>query len=149
MPQRKNIRLKHYDYSKEGIYFITICTENRRQTFGKIIESGKMQLTNIGKVVEKSIINLEQIYKNITVDEYTVMPNHIHIIIIINEKNGLTISRIINQYKGKITKEIGFKIWQKSFYEHIIRNENEYYKIKEYIQDNVMNWTEDCNFSIT
>ena len=83
---------------------------------------------------------------NITIDEYVVMTNHIHIIIIINEKNDLTISRIINQYKGGITKKIGYPIWQKLFYEHIIRNENEYYKIKQYIQSNIANWKEDCNF---
>ena len=103
-------------------------------------------MTKVGTIVEKSIRNLERIYSNITIDEYVVMPNHIHIIIIINEKNDLTISRIINQYKGGITKKIGYPIWQKLFYEHIIRNENEYYKIKQYIQSNIANRKEDCNF---
>ena len=146
LPKRKTIRLKEYDYSNEGMYFITICTKSRIKLFGEIIEANKIKLTNIGKTVEKSIKFLEQIYHNITIDEYIVMPNHIHMIIIINEKNDLTISRIINQYKGGITKNIGYSIWQKSFYEHIIRNEKEHLKIKEYIQNNIENWKEDCNF---
>ena len=145
LPKRKNIRLKEYDYSNEGMYFITICTKNRIKLFGEIIETNQMKLTEIGKTVEKSIKILEQIYHNITIDEYVVMPNHIHMIIIINEKNDLTISRIINQYKGRITKKIGCSIWQKLFYEHIIRNEKEYIQIKEYIQNNIANWKEDCN----
>ena len=81
------------------MYFITICTKNRIKLFGEIIETNQMKLTEIGKTVEKSIKILEQIYHNITIDEYVVMPNHIHMIIIINEKNDLTISRIINEYK--------------------------------------------------
>ena len=145
LPRRKNIRLKYYDYSEEGMYFITICTRNRIKLFGEI-ETKEIKLTKVGKIVEKSIINLEKIYNNITIDEYIVMPNHIHIIIIINEKNNLTISRIINQYKGRITKTIGYPIWQKLFYEHIIRNESEYYKIKQYIQNNIVNWKNACNF---
>ena len=146
LPKRKNIRLRYYDYSEEGLYFITICTKNREQLLGKITEENQIKLTKVGTIVEKSIRNLERIYSNITIDEYVVMPNHIHIIIIINEKNDLTISRIINQYKGGITKKIGYPIWQKLFYEHIIRNANEYYKIKQDIQSNIANWKEDCNF---
>ena len=122
LPKRKNIRLRYYDYSEEGLYFITICTKNREQLLGKITEENQIKLTKVGTIVEKSIRNLERIYSNITIDEYVVMPNHIHIIIIINEKNDLTISRIINQYKGGITKKIGYPIYQKFFYEHIIIN---------------------------
>ena len=115
LPKRKNIRLRYYDYSEEGLYFITICTKNREQLLGKITEENQIKLTKVGTIVEKSIRNLERIYSNITIDEYVVMPNHIHIIIIINEKNDLTISRIINQYKGGITKKIGYPIWKNCF----------------------------------
>jgi len=71
------------------------------------------------------------------------MPNHIHIIIVIKDKETVTISRIIKQYKMYVSKKIGYSIWQKSFYEHIIRNEKEYYKIKEYIKNNIVNWKKD------
>jgi len=74
------------------------------------------------------------------------MPNHIHMILIISNKNDINISRIIKQYKMYVSKIIGYSIWQKSFYEHIIRNEKEYYAIKEYIQNNIVNWHKDKYF---
>ena len=74
------------------------------------------------------------------------MPNHIHIIITINNNNSINIARIIKQYKGSVTKKIGYSIWQKSYYEHIIRDEKEYYNIKEYIQNNIINWEKDKYF---
>lgn len=144
-PQRKNIRLQ-YDYSKEGMYFITICTKNREELFGKIQDEKQIELTNIGKIVENCIIDFNRIYQNITIDEYIIMPNHVHMIISIIGENNITIPRIINQYKGNITKRIGYSIWQKLFYDHIIRNEKEYWKIKEYIQNNIANWNKDIYF---
>lgn len=144
-PQRKNIRLQ-YDYSKEGMYFITICTKNREELFGNIQDEKQIQLTNIGKIVENCIIDFNRIYQNITIDEYIIMPNHVHMIISIIGENNITIPRIINQYKGNITKRIGYSIWQKLFYDHIIRNEKEYWKIKEYIQNNIANWNKDIYF---
>lgn len=83
------------------------------------------------------------IYKNIDIDEYIIMPNHIHIILIINEKQKVTISQMIQQLKGIISKELKQSIWQKLFYEHIIRCEKEYLQIKQYIQNNPYNWEDD------
>ncbi len=74
------------------------------------------------------------------------MPNHIHAIISIDGTTGISVSRIINQYKGMITKQLGYSIWQKSYYDHIVRNEKEYYKIKKYIQTNIINWEQDKYF---
>lgn len=74
------------------------------------------------------------------------MPNHIHILIFIKNKNGVTISKIIKHYKTNVSKEIKYSIWQKSFYEHIVRNEKEYLKIKEYIRNNIINWKKDKYF---
>lgn len=79
-------------------------------------------------------------------DEYIIMPNHIHMILAINKQYNNSISKIIQQFKGKITKEIGYSIWQKLFYEHVIRNEKEYLKIKEYIINNPQNWDTDEYF---
>ena len=161
LPQRKQIRLKYYNYSEQGYYFITICTKDRKQILSKIISnSGKkniksvgancvrpqIQLSVIGKMLDKEINKISNIYKNIIIDEYVIMPNHIHLIIAIKygrTQFAPTISRIIKQYKGSVTKKLGYNIWQKSFYEHIIRNEKEYYKIVEYIQKNPLKWEED------
>lgn len=74
------------------------------------------------------------------------MPNHIHAIISIDGTTGISVSRIINQYKGMITRQLGYSIWQKSYYDHIVRNEKEYYKIKKYIQTNIINWEQDKYF---
>ena len=146
LPRRKNIRLKTYDYTKEGIYFITICIKDRIQLLGKINNIEEIELSKEGKVVNEAINNLKQAYENIEIDEYVIMPNHVHLIIIINEKNRITISRIIQQFKWGITRKIGSSIWQKLFYEHIVRNEKEYLNIKEYIQNNIINWKNDKYF---
>jgi REP element-mobilizing transposase RayT len=146
LPVRKEIRLKYYNYSQENMYFITICVKDRLEILGKIEEDNHIKLTKEGNIVKQNIYRLEEIYKNIIVDEYIVMPNHLHILILINYKDGITISKIIKHLKTNISREIKYSIWQKSFYEHIIRNEKEYLKIKEYIKNNVINWRTDKYF---
>lgn len=146
LPVRKRLRLKKFDYSKEEIYFITICIKNRIELLGKIIETNRIELTKIGNISEQYIKKIEIKYKNVKIDEYIIMPNHIHLLLIVNKQNDISISRIIKQYKMCVSKIIGYSIWQKSFYEHIIRNEKEYWKIKEYIKDNIINWKKDKYF---
>jgi len=146
LTKRKNIRLKDYDYSNEGIYFITICIKERKELLGQIKKEENIELSKEGKIVGEAIHKLKEAYSNIEIDEYVIMPNHIHLIIIINGKNKITISRIIQQFKWGITRKLGFSIFQKLFYEHIIRNEKEYCEIKEYIQNNIINWGKDKYF---
>ncbi len=143
LPIRKRIRLKDYDYSKENMYFITICIKNRLEILGTIREENNIELSNEGNIVKKNIYKIEEIYKNIGIDEYIIMPNHIHILIWIKDKNGVTISKIIKHYKTNVSKEIKYSIWQKSFYEHIVRNEKEYLNVREYIRNNIINWKND------
>lgn len=108
----------------------------------------QLPLSKIGIVIENEIYKLNTVYENIKVDKYQIMPNHIHLIIFIYEdSNGRTqfaptISRIIKQFKGSITKQIGFSIWQKSFYDRIIRNENEYQSVWNYIHNNPLKYLE-------
>ena len=146
---RKRNRLIEYDYSKEGYYFVTICTKDKKKILSKILCRGEHcspELIQFGKVAEKYINAINKIYKNIIVDEYIIMPNHIHLLIGIYKKGNKSIPEIIRQYKGMVTKEIGYSIWQKSFYEHIIRNEKEYLAIKQYIINNPVNWIYDKYF---
>lgn len=143
LSKRKRLRLNDYDYSQEGFYFITICLKNRIKLLGKIKNINYIELTREGKIVEEYIENIERIYKNTIVDEYIIMPNHLHMILIIKNKDKVTISRMIKQYKMYVSKRIGYSIWQKSFYEHIIKNEKEYLIIKEYIRNNIINWKQD------
>ena len=156
---RKTIRLKNYDYSQEGMYFVTICTNNREEILSKIdcidvgagLVSAHVKLTDIGRKIEKIYLNLEKEFNNIKLHEYVIMPNHVHGIIEIKERADTrpapTIGKIICSFKSKtavyIIKKYNKKIWQRNYYEHIIRNEKELYKIIEYIEYNPERWNED------
>lgn len=146
--ERKNPRLKDYDYTSGGYYFITICTKDRRHYFGEIAE-GKIQFSNIGKIANQNIDKLETINKAIKIDKYVIMPNHIHLILIINKETNLLIPNIIKKYKEWVTKDIKQSIWQKSYYDHIIRNEKDYLRIWQYIDENRNKEVETDDIDIT
>lgn len=158
---RKPNRLKDYDYSQNGAYFITICTKDRKPILS-VIENAdeivgasiarpfKIQLTDVGLIVDKAINGISIHYQNVFIDNYVIMPNHIHLIIRI-DNNGRamlapTISRIIQQFKGHVTKQIGESIWQKLYYDHIIRDDIDYQNIWKYIDENPAKWAEDEMF---
>lgn len=140
--KRRNPRLKNYNYALEGYYFITICTKEKHHFFGEIIEE-KMQYNRIGRIANNSIERIEEIYKTLKLDKYVIMPNHIHMILIIDKETSISIPRVIKQYKEYITKQIGESIWQKSYYDHIIRNEKDYSRIWQYVDNNILKWSLD------
>lgn len=154
LPQRKNMRLKGYDYSQDGAYFITICVKDRHcllweNDVGACI--ARPGLSEIGMIINTAINNIHQIYKTIYIDKYVIMPNHIHMILVLQGDNGRamrapTVSTIINQMKGYVSKQIGYSIWQKLFHDHIIRSEEEYQRIWEYIDTNPLKWQDDRYF---
>lgn len=156
LPQRKPNRLEYYDYSSCGVYFITICVKGKSCIFWEnptTIKIGdRIIFTEYGIVADKAINNIRKHYKNIKVDNYVIMPNHIHLLLsICGDECGRamlapTISTVIMQLKGYITKKVGFPIWQKSFHDRIIRSKAEYLKIWEYIENNPVNWQNDCFF---
>ena len=154
IPKRKTIRLKEFDYSSCGAYFITICTSDKRNHFWETVGAtiGRPQdveLTLQGKIVDEAINQIPKIYDSVLVDCYVIMPNHIHLILIIHaDENGRpmvapTVSRIISQMKGYVTKRIGKSIWQKLFFDHIIRNKQDYKEHVKYIYENPLRWTYD------
>ena len=151
METRKQNRLKEYDYSQNGYYFITICTAEKSKllcdiSVGANCVRPKTALSEIGKLVDENIGRLNSIYENVRVDKYVVMPNHVHLILVIQSGRtqfAPTVSRIMKQFNGKITKQVGFCIWQKSFYDHVIRDEKDYLRIWEYIEYNPEKWAED------
>ena len=157
LPERKPYRLKNYDYSQNGAYFITICTNNREKTLSHITRrdehcssanatpSAIIQLTNVGKIVENAIREIPEHYNGVFVDNYVVMPNHIHMIIRIDRESGRpmvvpTVSRIIQQMKGYATKQAGKPIWQSKAYDHIIRDDYDYMIKFRYIDENPIKW---------
>ncbi|MBQ3127521.1 MAG: transposase [Clostridia bacterium] len=163
LPKRKPTRLKKYDYSTPGAYFVTICTKNRKNLFGKI-DCKAMTLNYLGLIVNQEINNIEKHYTNIKIDKYIIMPNHIHMIIIITEKPDQTagmnpcptirydIPNVVGKFKAAVTRNVGNafmhsvkgNLWQISFNDHIIRGEKDYHKIWEYIDANVLKWESDC-----
>ena len=163
MRYRKPNRLKFYDYSNSGWYYVTICTNEHKNHFGKI-ENEKMILNENGEIVENSWNWLSDQYSYCELDGYVIMPNHFHGIIIINPDNLTNVgtsrdlslrqepkikikslSELIGAFKTKSSKEIhiagniNFK-WQRSFYDKIIRNEKELFNIRKYIQQNPLKW---------
>ena len=164
LPKRKQIRLKDYDYSQNGYYFITICTESR-QTILSDVRRGGVLLRPIGKIAENEMVELTKRYK-IEINPYIIMPDHIHMIIKINRKTqraeqspraeqslraeqspAPTVCDMICAFKSLTTKIankndncIGRKVWQRNYYEHIIRDENDYITKAEYILNNPLKW---------
>ena len=158
LPKRKPTRLKDYDYSTPGAYFITICTKDRKEMLSKIIVGDdalivpQNNLSDIGFICEKYINNINIKSENISVDKYVIMPNHIHLIIFIYgtmkaSSPTKNVQSIVRSLKKMVTKEIGHSIWQRSYHDHIIRGEKDYRKIWEYVDTNVIRWEKDCFYS--
>ena len=174
--RRKSIRLQGYDYSQAGAYFITICTHNRVPLFGEIVD-GVMVLNTAGQIVEKCWCAIPEHFPQVTLDEFVVMPNHVHGIITVGANNHLpqhylplpsdetpiqsnepprplqhgtsrTIGSMVRGFKIGVTRWFRANtdihaVWQRNYYEHIIRNEDAYLKIAEYIQTNPQRWETD------
>lgn len=150
LPKRKNNRLCCFDYRNPGYYFITICTKNREKLFWIPSISKEPILSEIGWVVDRCIRKIPEIYPLIRLDQYVIMPNHVHLILIHegHEENldSSSISNVIGQMKRAVSKMTGKAIWQASFHDHVIRSEVDYQKIWQYIEDNPRKWKEDCYF---
>ena len=157
LPIRKNTRLKDYDYSNNGYYFITICTHNKKCILGNIVGDGLPlpQLTANGKIVNEFILKVNIKYPCVKIDKYVIMPNHIHIMFQIeNDGRGNpspTIPNVVGWLKYNITKQINkvnnkpeTKVFQRSFHDHIIRSKADYLKIWNYIDTNPQKWNDDC-----
>ena len=144
LPKRKPTRIPNYDYSLPNYYFITICTHDKKCIFGK---PGEMNV--FGRYAEENLLNIPIQNPEIRVDKYVIMPNHIHVILVLSENSPKNIPTVIGQFKMSVTKRIremkpGMEVWQRSFHDHIIRNQSGYEKIWTYIENNPQKWEEDC-----
>jgi REP element-mobilizing transposase RayT len=173
---RRSIRLKGYDYSQPGWYFVTICTQNRAMLFGDVV-NGKMVLNDAGRMVAQCWCDIPDHYPHVRLDKYIIMPNHVHGIIEITgdeiddtnvgAKNfspqqniqsphfrspSKTIGSIIRGFKIGVTKWFRqhtkiHTVWQRNYYEHIIRNENDLNRIRKYIIENPLKWQDDNHYA--
>ena len=143
LPKRKQIRINNYDYSTPGAYFITICVADRKPILWNVgAATCRPNLSKIGSVVERSILQIHEHYPMISVDKYCVMPDHVHMILSINtDEDGRqitapTVSTVVGHMKRWVSMQIGQSIWQKSFIDRVIRNEKGYRAVWEYIENN-------------
>jgi len=158
LPMRKRNRLD-FNYSQSGAYFITICTKDRACILSSVVGDAtlgvpQIKLTNYGIIVDNLIKNIDHVYKNVSVSSYVIMPNHIQLLLMFNDGTpkgaSPTISalaEIINALKGLSTKRAGINLWQRSYYDHIIRDEHDYEIRWNYIEDNARRWQEDVYYN--
>ena len=159
-PNRKPNRIENYDYSQNGAYFITVCTQDRKKILSEIVGDGFPVPKPCGKIAEEIICKITEKYPCVIVDKYVIMPDHIHMLLRIDfvgeafrlPKNGTgnpspTVGNIVGWYKYQITKQInlllnthGERVFQRSYYDHVIRNQQDYNEIWEYIENNPKKW---------
>jgi REP element-mobilizing transposase RayT len=166
---RRSIRLKDYNYSDEGTYFVTICTKGHKCIFGDVMDGG-IRLNEYGKIAEACLLDIKNHIDKIELDSFVIMPNHIHGIICIKYDTNLgarhavplqdaskresfgrpissPLSTVIRSFKSAVSRQInkientsGKTIWQRNYYERVIRDEDELDRIREYISENPMKW---------
>jgi REP element-mobilizing transposase RayT len=151
LAKRKPNRIKEYDYHRNGAYFVTVCAKNHANIFGKIVPGSRtsdfphIELTNLGACVDDTIRRAS--HDEVKIEHYIIMPNHLHMIVIINATAGdrgrSPLQYVIRTIKSYVSKHIGYSIWQKSFYDHIIRDEEDYLRVVDYIKDNPLKWEMD------
>ncbi len=144
LPKRKQIRLKSYDYTKAGVYFLTVCTANRAHILSSVQDSENrphIELTAIGQAVKTRLERFPGIEK------YVIMPNHVHLLVNRETDSKRDVSQDVRSFKLLVSKSVGASIWQRGYYDHIIRNESDYLIHWQYIEDNPAKWCDDPYFA--
>ena len=151
-PERKANRLYEYDYSTGGAYFVTICTQDRRKILSSIVGDGFPVPKPCGNIAEKYIAKIPEKYPLVAVDNYVIMPDHIHLLLRFHWDLGTgnpspTLGNVIGWYKYQVTKQVnllakteGEKFFQRSYYDHVIRNQQDYDETWNYIENNPRKW---------
>lgn len=151
--RRRLLRLSHYDYSNVGAYFVTCCILGRRCILGDIVDD-RMQLNTSGRVVADCWLAIPRHSYRVSIDEFVVMPNHLHGIVVIEQRarhaspllmRGTTLGAIVGSFKSAVSRQLPElkPLWQRNYYEHVIRNESSLQKIREYIVSNPKQWALD------
>jgi putative transposase len=143
--ERRKLRLPDFDYRQVGSYFVTICTHDRQCVLGDVAE-GNISLSRAGKIVRTLWQSLTDRHDGVVIDEFTIMPNHLHGIIELAESNA-PLPSLVGAFKSLSTKAVNaanatpsHRLWQRSYHEHVIRDERARDRIREYIQNNPVKW---------
>ncbi len=144
-PTRKGIRLQNFDYSSVSYYFLTVCSYEKRCIFGSLSRDSE-----IGAIVREELKEIPNRYDGVMLDHYVIMPNHIHMILVLEGETFFhpDVSHIVSCFKAGVTRKIrkkypNLKVWQRTFYDHIIRGKEDYENIWNYIENNPLKWEED------
>ena len=159
LPKRKPNRIPHFDYSTPGAYFVTICTQDKAPLLSTVVGGGApdapdVRLSRYGEIAQKYILSGNRI-PGVTVDKFVIMPNHIHLILLVDDTGdtgtprapsptNAVIPHFVSTLKRFCHRDFGKKIFQRSYHDHVIRNEASYQKIWQYIDNNPTLWQEDC-----
>ncbi|MGN0984969.1 MAG: transposase [Candidatus Enterenecus sp.] len=153
MNARKRLRLEGYDYAGSGGYFVTFCTKDREELLSDIrvgpdaLIGPQVELTPCGKLVEEAILGAAETYPNVEIPCYAIMPNHVHLLVMIENgpmgASGPTLGMVVRSIKTRATRTMGSPIWQEKFYDHVIRNYDDYLRVWNYIDTNPARWAED------
>ena len=163
--QRRTVRLKAYDYSAQGVYFVTVCVKDRQKILSRIVGTGVpdgpqgeeicgVVLLKRGEIAERVLRQMSDFYEHLSVDAYVIMPDHIHFLLQIKEgrkapcgpsgtpvpTQNSTLSRFVSTFKRFCNKEYGENIWQRRSYDHVIRGQEDYEEHIKYIYENPMRW---------
>lgn len=163
LPQRKALRLPSFDYSAAGVYFVTICTRDKKCLFWQTIPSTPVgaaisrppnavelpaALTAQGEIADRAIQNIPRFYSAVSVDRYVIMPNHVHILLRFEpraaDSRPYDLSTVIGQMKRWASTQCGVALWQRSYHDHVVRGDAGYREIRQYIENNPYRWAEDC-----
>ncbi len=161
--KRKPVRRQGYDYSQNGMYFLTFCTKSRACILSEIVGGGLpdapyLRITEYGRIVIDVMESINESYDAIEITQYVVMPNHVHLIVLIHAQptdegdrmrspSNATIPSLVSTIKRMVNKKAGFSLWQRSYHDHIIRDEREHQMIWDYIDQNPVQWQSDIYFS--
>jgi len=164
LPARKHPRLKGYDYSKNGAYFITFCVKDKCELLGQIVvgrgilDAPFVELSKHGKALTEAIDFLNSRGNGIDIVKYVIMPNHVHLIVQIDvscdgasgmpRPTDAVIPKLVSSIKRYTNKQAGINLWQQSYHDRIIRDESEYQRIWQYIENNPITWIDDIYFSM-
>ena len=154
LPARKTNRLKEFDYSSNGAYFITICVKDKKCILSSVIEnddSPQIKLKEFGMIADRNIEVMRDKYRDLDIVRYVIMPNHIHLLISINNETRTDgaprsspptnrLSAFVSAFKKYTGNEIGFNIWQRSFHDHVIRDDDDFLVRWQYIEENPKKW---------
>lgn len=163
LPRWKPLRLKDWDYSTRGLYFLTVCAKDHQPLFGRVVGGGvldapRVALTEAGAAIERRISVINAHYRHVQIEQYVIMPNHLHLLVLVsgpsrtpaptNNRANEVIPALISTLKRFVNKDCGEDLWQTRYYDHVVRDDRDLHRIQTYIDQNPAKWAEDRYYCV-